>query len=163
MPSPSGQYVASMRSSFVAVSLQSDPLSIVYQHRFGPWFVETVICGLGEDGSPFISAMDLIGTCLRRRCVESSNHKPLQILSYSHRFRPCWPVPSQCSEWPRLSGVQTWTGGALRDNFAMPPQCVLLRRMLSSWGAIVHLMCVLDHALMFIRPSFFHFHDCSHS
>jgi len=35
--------------------------SMLYQNRFGPWFVEPVVCGLGEDGTPFISAMDLIG------------------------------------------------------------------------------------------------------
>lgn len=33
----------------------------VYEHRFGPWFVEPVIAGLNDDGTPFISAMDLIG------------------------------------------------------------------------------------------------------
>ena len=30
-------------------------------HRFGPYFIEPVIAGLEEDGSPFIAATDLIG------------------------------------------------------------------------------------------------------
>ena len=29
--------------------------------RFGPWFVEPVIAGLNADGTPFITAMDLVG------------------------------------------------------------------------------------------------------
>jgi len=35
--------------------------SMLYEHRFGPYFVEPIIAGLNEDGSPFISGMDLIG------------------------------------------------------------------------------------------------------
>jgi len=29
--------------------------------RFGPWFTEPVIAGLREDGTPFMSGLDLIG------------------------------------------------------------------------------------------------------
>jgi 20S proteasome subunit beta 3 len=29
--------------------------------RFGPWFVEPVVAGLDADGTPFITAMDLVG------------------------------------------------------------------------------------------------------
>jgi len=39
--------------------------SMLYERRFGPWFVEPVVCGLedrdGEKDVPFISAYDLIG------------------------------------------------------------------------------------------------------
>lgn len=35
--------------------------SILYEKRFGPYFVEPVIAGLEEDGTPFIASMDLIG------------------------------------------------------------------------------------------------------
>eukprot|EP01028_Stygiella_incarcerata_P004918 TRINITY_DN212_c2_g1_i1.p1 TRINITY_DN212_c2_g1~~TRINITY_DN212_c2_g1_i1.p1 ORF type:complete len:207 (-),score=48.37 TRINITY_DN212_c2_g1_i1:141-761(-) len=35
--------------------------SMLYEKRFGPYFVEPVICGLDESGKPFLSAMDLIG------------------------------------------------------------------------------------------------------
>jgi 20S proteasome subunit beta 3 len=36
-----------------------------WHERFGPYFVEPVICGLsGPDNKPFIAAMDLIGAPL---------------------------------------------------------------------------------------------------
>jgi 20S proteasome subunit beta 3 len=38
--------------------------TMLYERRFGPWFVEPVIAGLGADNTPFISAMDLIGAPL---------------------------------------------------------------------------------------------------
>merc|ERR1711907_423509 len=34
--------------------------SVLYERRFGPYFVEPVVAGL-EDGKPFLCAMDLIG------------------------------------------------------------------------------------------------------
>jgi len=36
--------------------------TMLYERRFGPYFVEPVVAGLeGEDGKPYICAMDLIG------------------------------------------------------------------------------------------------------
>jgi 20S proteasome subunit beta 3 len=36
--------------------------SLLYERRFGPWFVEPVIAGLeGKDNKPFVCATDLIG------------------------------------------------------------------------------------------------------
>eukprot|EP00906_Rhabdomonas_costata_P014462 RCo020791 len=32
-----------------------------YERRFGPYFTEPVIAGIGEDDEPFVSGMDLIG------------------------------------------------------------------------------------------------------
>ena len=34
---------------------------MLYEKRFGPYFVEPVVCGLKDDGSPFLCGMDLIG------------------------------------------------------------------------------------------------------
>ncbi|CAM9271668.1 unnamed protein product [Ascophyllum nodosum] len=34
---------------------------VLYQKRFGPYFVEPIVAGLKEDDKPFISAFDLIG------------------------------------------------------------------------------------------------------
>jgi 20S proteasome subunit beta 3 len=34
---------------------------ILYEKRFGPYFVEPVVAGLNPDGTPFVTAMDLIG------------------------------------------------------------------------------------------------------
>jgi len=39
--------------------------SLLYERRFGPYFVEPVVCGLeGPNNKPFICAMDLIGAGL---------------------------------------------------------------------------------------------------
>jgi 20S proteasome subunit beta 3 len=38
--------------------------SVLYERRFGPYFVEPVIAGL-EDGKPYLCAMDLIGAPLK--------------------------------------------------------------------------------------------------
>nr|WCZ58609.1 20S proteasome subunit beta type-3 [Andalucia godoyi] len=35
--------------------------SMLYEHRFGPYFVEPVIAGLDENGNPYLSGTDLIG------------------------------------------------------------------------------------------------------
>lgn len=35
--------------------------TLLYEKRFGPWFCEPVIAGLKEDGTPYLSGMDLIG------------------------------------------------------------------------------------------------------
>ena len=34
---------------------------MLYERRFGPYFIEPVVAGLQQDGTPFLSAMDLIG------------------------------------------------------------------------------------------------------
>jgi len=34
---------------------------ILYEKRFGPYFVEPIVAGLDETGKPFLSGMDLIG------------------------------------------------------------------------------------------------------
>merc|ERR1711934_182207 len=37
--------------------------SMLYERRFGPWFVEPVIVGLqGEDNTPYVAAQDLLGS-----------------------------------------------------------------------------------------------------
>lgn len=42
--------------------------SVLYEKRFGPWFVEPIVCGLedrdGKKNVPFISAYDLIGAAV---------------------------------------------------------------------------------------------------
>eukprot|EP00729_Bicosta_minor_P009037 gene9037-8532_t len=35
--------------------------SLLYERRFGPYFVEPLIAGLEQDGTPFIASTDLIG------------------------------------------------------------------------------------------------------
>ncbi|KAJ2160410.1 proteasome core particle subunit beta 3 [Coemansia sp. RSA 552] len=36
---------------------------MLYERRFGPYFIEPVVAGLDKDNKPFISSMDLIGCC----------------------------------------------------------------------------------------------------
>eukprot|EP01123_Difflugia_compressa_P002007 TRINITY_DN1268_c0_g1_i1.p1 TRINITY_DN1268_c0_g1~~TRINITY_DN1268_c0_g1_i1.p1 ORF type:complete len:205 (+),score=45.34 TRINITY_DN1268_c0_g1_i1:50-664(+) len=52
--------------------------SMLYEKRFGPYFVEPIIAGLNPDNTPFISGMDLIGApvfaedfCLAGTCAEA--------------------------------------------------------------------------------------------
>jgi 20S proteasome subunit beta 3 len=35
--------------------------SLLYERRFGPYFIEPLIAGLEDDGTPFIASTDLIG------------------------------------------------------------------------------------------------------
>eukprot|EP00475_Leptophrys_vorax_P004803 TRINITY_DN12878_c0_g1_i1.p1 TRINITY_DN12878_c0_g1~~TRINITY_DN12878_c0_g1_i1.p1 ORF type:complete len:205 (+),score=6.92 TRINITY_DN12878_c0_g1_i1:234-848(+) len=35
--------------------------SMLYERRFGPYFIEPVIAGLKKDGTPYVGSMDLIG------------------------------------------------------------------------------------------------------
>ena len=37
---------------------------ILYEKRFGPYFVEPIVAGLDESGKPFLSGMDLIGASI---------------------------------------------------------------------------------------------------
>ena len=35
--------------------------SLLYEKRFGPYFVEPIVCGFDSNGDPFICSMDVIG------------------------------------------------------------------------------------------------------
>uniref|UniRef100_A0A7S0CG94 Proteasome subunit beta n=1 Tax=Proboscia inermis TaxID=420281 RepID=A0A7S0CG94_9STRA len=35
--------------------------TLLYEKRFGPWFIEPIVAGLDENNKPFLSCMDLIG------------------------------------------------------------------------------------------------------
>lgn len=35
--------------------------AMLYEKRFGPYFTEPVVAGLDEDGTPYLTAMDVIG------------------------------------------------------------------------------------------------------
>lgn len=39
--------------------------TILYEKRFGPYFVEPVVAGLDENNKPFLSGMDLIGATVK--------------------------------------------------------------------------------------------------
>lgn len=97
--------------------------SLLYEKRFGPWFTEPVVAGLKEDGTPFLSGMDLIGApvfaddfVVSGTCT-SNLHGMCESL-YQPDLEPdeLFEVLSQCL----LSAVD--------------------RDALSGWGAVVHII-----------------------
>jgi len=99
----------------------------LYEKRFGPWFVEPVVCGLedkdGKKDVPFLCAMDLIGAPV-----------------YTDDF----VVSGTCSE--QLYGVceaMYRKDMEPEDLFETVSQCLLAavdRDCLAGWGAIVHII-----------------------
>jgi len=97
--------------------------TMLYEKRFGPYFVEPVICGL-EGDKPFICAMDLIGAPL-----------------YAEDFVLCGTTATEA-----LYGVcETLYRPNLGpdDLFETLGQCLLSavdRDALSGWGGVVHII-----------------------
>jgi len=101
--------------------------SMLYEKRFGPWFIEPVVAGLedtkDEKNVPFITAMDLIGA-------------PVVTNDFV--------VGGTCNE--QLYGVcEAMYRPNLEpeDLFETSSQCLLAavdRDCLSGWGAIVHVI-----------------------
>ena len=96
---------------------------MLYEKRFGPYFVEPVVCGLKDDGSPFLCGMDLIGA-------------PVYTDDYV--------VSGTCT--PNLNGMceSMWRPDMAPDElFETISQCLLAsvdRDALSGWGAVVHVI-----------------------
>lgn len=101
--------------------------TMLYESRFGPWFVEPIVCGLedkdGKKDQPFLSAMDLIGA-------------PVTTDDFV--------VAGTCTE--QLYGVceAMYKPNMEPDElFETISQCLLAavdRDCLAGWGAIVHLI-----------------------
>lgn len=101
--------------------------SMLYERRFGPWFVEPIVCGLedrdGKKDVPFISAYDLIGAAV-----------------YTDDFL----VGGSASE--ELYGVceaMYRKDMEPEDLFETISQCLLAavdRDCLAGWGAVVHII-----------------------
>jgi 20S proteasome subunit beta 3 len=98
--------------------------STLYEKRFGPWFVEPVICGLeGKDNEPFVCSQDLIGA-----------------VSYSN----CFVVAGTCQE--ALYGMceSLWKPDLEpEDLFEVTSQALLAsvdRDCLSGWGGVCHVI-----------------------
>jgi len=96
--------------------------SLLYEHRFGPYFVEPVIAGL-ENGKPYISAMDLIGAPLFTDdfVVSGTTNEALYGLCES-LYRPNLEP---------------------EELFETISQCLLAavgRDAISGWGAVVHVI-----------------------
>ena len=96
---------------------------MLYEKRFGPYFVEPVVCGLKDDGSPFLCGMDLIGA-------------PVYTDDYV--------VSGTCT--PNLNGMceSMYRPDMEPDELFETISQVLLasvdRDALSGWGAVVHVI-----------------------
>jgi 20S proteasome subunit beta 3 len=97
--------------------------SFMYEHRWGPYFVEPLIAGLEKDGTPFLASTDSIG-----------------CLSTPEKF----VVSGTCTE--QLYGVceaMYEDNLAPEDLFETISQCLINamdRDALSGWGAKVHVI-----------------------
>jgi 20S proteasome subunit beta 3 len=103
--------------------------STLYEHRFGPYFIEPVMAGLSKTPSglkPFIAATDLIG-CLN--------------------FAKDFVVAGTASS--KLYGVAEglWEPDlepeALFETISQTLLNAVDRDAYSGWGAVVHVLCVL--------------------
>ncbi|CAO3645072.1 unnamed protein product [Mucor fragilis] len=97
--------------------------STLYEKRFGPYFVEPVVAGLGKDNKPFICAMDLIG------CINFAKDFVVSGTAGSNLYGMCESL------WePDLEP---------EDLFETISQALLNaqdRDALSGWGAVVHVI-----------------------
>lgn len=91
--------------------------------RFGPYFVEPVVAGLGKDNKPFICSMDLIG------CINFAKDFVVSGTAGPNLYGMCESL------WePDLEP---------EDLFETISQALLNaqdRDALSGWGAVVHIM-----------------------
>jgi len=98
---------------------------MLYEKRFGPWFIEPVIAGLeGPDSKPFICATDLIGAALFAKDFVLAGSTANEQL-----FGMCESLWKPDMEPDQL--------------FEVTSHCLLSamdRDALSGWGAVVHVI-----------------------
>lgn len=98
-------------------------LLLLLLFRFGPYFVEPIVAGLGKDNKPFICAMDLIG------CINFAKDFVVSGTAGPNLYGMCESL------WePELEP---------EDLFETISQALLNaqdRDALSGWGAVVHIM-----------------------
>eukprot|EP01089_Gocevia_fonbrunei_P006081 TRINITY_DN165_c0_g2_i2.p1 TRINITY_DN165_c0_g2~~TRINITY_DN165_c0_g2_i2.p1 ORF type:complete len:206 (-),score=32.41 TRINITY_DN165_c0_g2_i2:91-708(-) len=98
--------------------------TMLYEKRFGPYFVEPVVCGLeGPNNEPYISAMDLIGApLLAKDCVLAGTCSEALYGMCESLYKPDMS-PDQLFE----TISQVLLSSVNRDAF-------------SGWGAVVHII-----------------------
>jgi len=105
-------------------TLASMIATLLYEHRFGPYFVEPVIAGIEPSGKPYIAAFDLIGAGLFAEDFVLAGSNASEAL-----------VGMCESLWkPDMNAQQL---------FEVISQCLLSavdRDATSGWGAIVHII-----------------------
>mmetsp|Transcript_3225 Transcript_3225/g.9888 ORF Transcript_3225/g.9888 Transcript_3225/m.9888 type:complete len:205 (-) Transcript_3225:356-970(-) len=96
---------------------------MLYEKRFGPYFIEPIVAGLDDANKPFLCGMDLIGAPV---------------------FAEDYVVSGTCT--PNLNGMceSLWQPDLSPDElFETISQCLLAsvdRDALSGWGAVVHVI-----------------------
>jgi len=96
---------------------------LLYEKRFGPYFVEPVVAGLDADGTPFVTAMDLIGApVLTDDFVVAGTSSENLYGMCEGLFRPNLP-PDELAE----VAAQALLASVDRD-------------ALAGWGAVVHVI-----------------------
>ena len=117
--------IYSIKDSFsIKPFVLSNVLSnLLYQQRFSPFLIESIVCGLDETYQPFISCMDILG---------------------AKAFTPNFAVGGTCSE--NLYGIcETLWKPNLEpfELFQIISQCLIIgtnRDCLSGWGCIVKII-----------------------
>ncbi|KAJ8605372.1 hypothetical protein CTAYLR_002376 [Chrysophaeum taylorii] len=96
---------------------------LLYEKRFGPYFIEPLVAGLKDGDQPFLCGMDLIGAPV-----------------YTNDF----VVSGTCT--PNMNGMceSLWRPDMTPDDlFEAVSQCLLAsvdRDAMSGWGAVVHVI-----------------------
>ena len=96
---------------------------LLYEKRFGPFFVEPVVAGLDENGAPFVCAMDLLGAPVFAEDFAVAG------TSSENLYGMCEGLYE-----PRLGDAQL---------FEVASQALLAsvdRDALAGWGAVVHVI-----------------------
>jgi len=96
---------------------------LLYEKRFGPWFVEPVIAGLDDKGNPYLSTMDLIGAqCETKDFVVSGTCTGNMYGMCETLFRPNMDAED------------------LFETLAQALMSSTDRDALSGWGGVVHII-----------------------
>ncbi|KAH3763214.1 Proteasome, beta-type subunit, conserved site [Pelomyxa schiedti] len=108
--------------------------NFLYSRRFGPYFVEPVICGLDADNKPFLSGLDLIGAPVFAPDFVASGG------SVDSLFGMCESL---------------WRPDMEPDDlFETLSQCLMAavdRDAFSGWGGIVHIITPTSITSKFLR------------
>ena len=116
--------------------------STLYQHRFGPYFVQPVIAGISKTPSgaikPFIAATDLIGCLSLAKDFVVSGTASEKLYGVAEGLWEPDLKPEDLFE----TISQTLMNAVDRDAF-------------SGWGCIVHVMFVFSRSILLSSSSFY--------
>ncbi|KAI8322128.1 N-terminal nucleophile aminohydrolase [Martensiomyces pterosporus] len=96
---------------------------MLYEHRFGPYFVEPVIAGLDKNNEPFICGMDLIG------CPNYAEDFIVSGTASDNLFGMCESL------WEPNLGPEE-----LFETISQSLLNAVDRDAMSGWGAVVHII-----------------------